>query len=240
MQRDAPLTTDETYHIYNRGAHKSAIFKSSRDYVRFQLLLFLCNGKKPIVVRDVLAKYKDRYSVKIFEHEPIEKTRLVSVLAYCLMPNHFHLVLRQEIDNGITTFMRKVGVAYSMHFNTKYDHSGVLFQGRYKSSHIDDESYFRYIFAYVHLNPIELIEPEWKERGIHHPRKVQDFLNTYSYASFYDYSVQKRPESNILARDAAPDFLSTQNDLTELLEERVRYVEKEGGGAEGNTEIGSL
>src|SRR3989344_2030506 len=93
---------------------------------------------------------------------------LVSVLAYCLMPNHFHLVLRQKNQDGITLFMRKLATAYAMYFNTKYDHSGVLFQCRYKSKHVNTDAYLRWIFSYVHLNPLEIIQPEWKERGIIH------------------------------------------------------------------------
>ena len=143
--------------------------------------------------------------------------KLVDVLAYALMPNHFHLVLKQKIDDGITKFMRKLATAYSMYFNIKYEHSGVLFQGRFKSSHINSGPYFRYIFSYVHLNPLELVEPDWKDGTIRNEKKARKFLADYRYASYFDYCVGERPERVILAYDDAPDFLKEQNDLEEMI-----------------------
>lgn len=218
MQRKDILTSGETYHVYNRGAHKRDIFKDEADYLRMKMLLYLHNGKAPVIMRDILSKYKGRSYVDVFGNEQPDKT-LVDILAYCLMPNHFHIVLQQKSDNGITKFIRKVGTGYSMYFNTKYEHSGVLFQGRFKSSHIDNDAYHRYIFAYVHLNPIELVESKWKEGGIKSPGKVRKFLHGYAHSSFYDYSVGKRPERTVLAYDEAPDFLKDQNDLEEMIDE---------------------
>ena len=218
MLRDTALAAGETYHVYNRGAHKQAIFTSDSDYTRFSLLLYLSNAKESVHLSNLLPKYQGRSSVEMFQSETSEKS-LVDVLAYCLMPNHFHLVLQQKTDDGITKFMRKVATGYSMYFNTKYEHSGVLFQGRFKSSHIDSEAYHRYIFSYVHLNPIGLVEPAWEERGIRAPEKVRKFLRGYPHSSFYDYSVGKRPEMAILALDKAPDFLKEQDDLEEMLKD---------------------
>ena len=118
-----------------------------------------------------------------------------------------------------------------MYFNLKYKHSGVLFQGRFKSSHIDTEPYFRHIFAYTHLNPVELIEKEWEERGVRDKKKIRNFLNNYRYSSFYDYSVAERPEKKLLALDDAPDFLRQHNDLEEMLADYSDYE----GVAELNT-----
>ena len=166
MLRRVPLVEGEIYHVYNRGAHKRDIFTTDWDYQRFQVLLYLSNTKDPINLRDLFEKHKGRSFGGMFSE--VVDGSLVSVLAYCLMPNHFHLVLRQKNQDGITLFMRKLATAYAMYFNTKYDHSGVLFQGRYKSKHVNTDAYLRWIFSYVHLNPLEIIQPEWKERGIIH------------------------------------------------------------------------
>jgi len=231
MQRKQPLAISETYHIYNRGAHKAPIFRDDEDYRRFLLLLGLGNSINPILVRDTLVKYRDRFS-EIFLSE-VPEDPLVDILAYSLMPNHFHLVLRQRTEEGITKFMRRIMVGYSMYFNLKYDHSGVLFQGRFKSTHIDNESYFRYIFAYVHLNPLELVAPDWKKRKISDLRRVRAFMRTFKYSSYWDYCIGQRPERTLLSREEEPDFLSKQNDVEDLLktftENRFLY-----------TEIGSL
>lgn len=217
MLRLTPLTIGETYHVYNRGAHKSAIFMNDSDYDRFLLLSFLCNSSAPVLVRDVLTKYRGRTSVNIFDEEPKPNSPLVSVLAYALMPNHYHFILRQIEDGGISAFMRKVGTAYTMYFNTKYDHSGVLTQGKFQSRHIDNEPYFRYIFSYVHLNPVDLVESDWENKGIRNKKQVRDFLNDYRYSSFVDYAVGQRAESVILDMADIPGFLTTQNDLEDML-----------------------
>ena len=216
MQRDAPFVTGEFYHLFNRGAHKNKIFLNEKDYVRFQLLLHLGNSVENIVVRKVLRQYKGSPLLDIFEEEVTDKG-LVDVLAYSLMPNHFHLVLRQKSDNGITQFLKRFMIGYSMYFNLSKKHSGTVFQGPTKSRHIDNEPYFRYIFAYLHLNPLDLTEPKWKENGLSGRASTKKFLYEYPYSSFFDYVIDKRPERSILAYDAAPDFLKSSNDFTDLV-----------------------
>ena len=103
-----------------------------------------------------------------------------------------------------------------MYFNTKYEHSGVVFQGRFKSKHINNEPYFRYIFAYVHLNSLDLFEPDWKEKGVKNLKRTRQHINTYPYSSFCDFVGGERPERAILSLDTAPEFLKTQNDFEEL------------------------
>jgi putative transposase len=210
------LAEGEHYHVFNRGAHKQAIFTCPEDYDRFQVLMYLFNTRQPIVTRDILANYKGRSLADIFLEEPSDCS-LVDVLGYALMPNHFHLILRQKVDAGISRFIRKLCTAYSMYFNTKYEHSGVLFQGRFKASHLDNEAYFRYIFSYVHLNPFELMQSDWKDVGVKNPALARSFLSNYRHSSFRDYVGGLRPERAILAREDIPDFLKDQNDITELL-----------------------
>jgi putative transposase len=216
MLRKQALASGETYHIYNRGAHKQRIFTNASDYSRFSLLLHLANSKTAVHLSNLLKEYQGRSSAEIFENEKIDD-RLVEILAYSLMPNHFHLVLRQKEENGIAIFMKKLATGYSMYFNTKYEHSGTLFQGRFKSSYIDSEEYFRYIFAYVHLNPLEIFQLGWKADGVKDKEGMRKFLSRYPYSSFMDYSASSRSNRRILSLENIPDFLKTQNDLEELL-----------------------
>lgn len=216
MIRDKPFEIGETYHVYNRGAHKNITFRSKDDYERLLLILFLANTTAPVDTRELFRKYKGRTSADIMDLE-VRGNPLVSIMAWTLMPNHFHFVLQQEEDQGITRFMRKVITAYTMYFNAKHDHSGVLFQGRFKSRHVGTEPYFRYIFSYVHLNPVSLVEPLWEEKGIDSSDTVRKFLEAYPYSSFYDYSVGDRPWRQLIAYEQAPDFMKEQNDLEELL-----------------------
>ena len=217
MLRKAALVAGETYHIYNRGAHKQPVFVDEGDYVRFLLLLYVANHSERVRLSDLLKEYPGPSWIQILSDVEADKS-LVDVLAYSLIPNHFHLVLRQKAENGCTVFMKKVATAYAMYFNLKYEHSGVLFQGCFKSSHIENEPYFRYIFSYVHLNLLDLIEPGWKENGIKNVEAVRKFINTYPYSSFQDYATSERPQRKILSWDEAPLFLKEVNDFEDLIQ----------------------
>ena len=215
MLRDKPFVNGETYHLFNRGAHKQAIFTNEDDYRRFMVLLYFSNTTEQVQLGNLLQN-QGRSLIDLFE-EPIDQS-LVDVFAYALMPNHFHLVIRQKVDGGISTFMKKLATAYSMYFNLKYDHSGVLFQGRFKSRHVGNEAYFRYIFSYVHLNSLDLFEPSWEEKGIRDLNGARSYVNSYPYSSFFDYSGNDRAEKVLLSLSQAPEFLTTQNDLEILLQ----------------------
>ena len=127
------------YHVYNRGASKQVIFHDDADYRQFMYLLKRHLCPKPI--QDKFGReYKHLY----------KKIRLV---AYCLMPNHFHLLLFNLEKDGMEQLIRSITTAYSMYYNKKYDHSGRLFQGTYKASLIESEPYLQHICRYIHRNP---------------------------------------------------------------------------------------
>lgn len=210
--------TGETYHVFNRGAHKENIYTCDDDYRRFQIGLHLANHSQPVALRGVIGTKKYR---EPFSGYPADKT-LVDVLGYSLMPNHFHLILRQKLDNGITLFLRKLSVGYSMYFNLKYGHSGTLFQGPFKSNHIDSEPYFQWIFAYVHLNAVALAEPKWEEKRVENPAQAWEYLKGYEHSSFYDFYSATRPERAILAYQEALNYIDTKQDLAGLLSDYSR------------------
>src|SRR3989344_4087760 len=130
MLRKDPFITGEYYHIYNRGIDKRVIFKSKKDYERSIMLLYIANTKEFFRLDDFSNKNNQRFN-QILALNRNEK--LISIGVWCLMPNHFHLLIKQEADGGITKFMRKIGVGYSMFFNIKYQRTGALFGGLFKS-----------------------------------------------------------------------------------------------------------
>jgi putative transposase len=101
------------------------------------------------------------------------------------MPNHFHILCRETEEGGTATFMQKLCTGYSMYFNRKAERSGALFEGKFKSRHVDSDEYLRYLYAYIYLNPVKLVEGEskWKERGITDLKKVTTFLSAYDNSS---------------------------------------------------------
>ncbi|MFC1612301.1 transposase [Patescibacteria group bacterium] len=174
------------YHIYNRGVDKRVIFEDNSDYIRFIHLLYVCNDS------EIKLKNTTRFLKNTHEQgQPLliqrEGERLVEIICYCLMPNHYHLALKQLIKDGIPRFMHKLATAYTMAFNIKHERSGRLFEGPYKLRFINSENYLLYLSKYIHLNPIKFLEPQWKERGIQNWRLVNNFLESFRWSSYLDY-----------------------------------------------------
>lgn len=148
---------DSYYHVYNRGVNKRSIFKSEDDYVYFLGLLkrYLDPGSE--------SKDKDRFG-RIYPSYADE----IKLRAFCLMPNHFHLLLFQYQADSLKKFMNSLSIAYTMYFNKKYKRVGPLFQDRYKASIIQSQSYLEHISRYIHLNPDEYLT--WKFSSLQYYR----------------------------------------------------------------------
>ncbi len=182
------------YHVFNRGTEKRRIFQDNSDYVRFIHYLFEFNDKNNIsnVIRRV---GKEKYiqedvrgpTSNINKHRDL----LVDVVCFCLMPNHYHLLLRQKVDGGISKFMQKLGTGHTMYFNERYERNGVLFQGKFKAVHVETDEQLTHLSRYIHLNPVELKEPNWKEKGIKNKSDVFRFLENYRWSSYPDYIGKK-------------------------------------------------
>lgn len=208
----------EFYHIYNRGVNKMPIFLDSSNNERFLKLLFACNNTKPVVFKTIQGLPLD----KIEREETI-----VDIGAYCLMPNHFHILVKEKKENGISLFMEKLLTAYSMYFNKKNERLGNLFEGTFKASHANNDVYLKHLFAYIHLNPVKLIYPEWKEKGVPEIKKANDFLNNYKYSSYCDFKNSllgvnfNRPESLILNKYSFPDYFSDFKEFDDYMEDWI-------------------
>lgn len=198
----------EYYHIYNRGNSKQVIFIDDEDKERFVKLLYLCNSEKSIRFREDIVEQK----IDAFDFDRGEK--IVSIGAWVLMSNHFHVYLTPSPrtvlgeEEIVGTFIKKVCTAYAMYFNKKYKRSGSLFEGRFKSKHVESDEYAKYNFSYIHLNPVKLIDPLWKDNGIQDTRKALEFLESYKWSSYLDYKGTKRIENKIISPEDFPDYFS--------------------------------
>lgn len=179
------------YHVLNRGVDKRVIFIDKRDYLRFIRILYDFNNIEPVSnFGYFLAKqensigFANRYGARYSQDS---RKKLVDILAFVLMPNHYHLLLRPRIENGVTLFMKKINVGYANYFNKKYERSGALFQGRYKSVVVTKEAHFIHLPYYIHANPLDLKAPEWRKGKIRNVKKAIDFLENYRWSSFPDY-----------------------------------------------------
>ena len=191
MVNRGPFAADEWYHCFNRGIDKRDVFTDEHEHRRFLHLLYACNSNTPVHLSN-LPKMSDE---EIFMLP--RGGQLVAVGAYCLMPNHFHLLLKPLGDGGITGFMRKVMTAYTMYFNIKHERTGNLLNKPFRSKHVYDDRYFQYVIRYIHCNPAELYEPGWKRGQVSDPTLLASNLRDYPYSSLSSF-VKPRFDDPIL------------------------------------------
>lgn len=217
--RKFSFVNGEYYHIYNRGNSKQFIFKEKSDYIRFLGLLFACNSSENFKI--------DNLNKKQSLLDSSRGNQIVHIGAYCFMPNHFHLLLTDTGEGNISKFMQKVTTAYVMYFNKKYQHSGGLFEGKFKAEHANTDRYLKYLFSYIHLNPIKLIESKWKKIGIQNKSKVLKYLEQYQYSSYLDYLDVNRPERIILDRNFFPDYFFSKKGFQKDIFEWINSARKD-------------
>lgn len=223
MIRNINFSIGEYYHLYSRGTDKRVIFMEHHDYQRFKALLYVCNSTNSV---DIAKHFRaGRTFEELFDIE--RDDTLVDIGAYCLMPNHIHLLVREKVEGGITKFMHKLLTAYSMYFNKKNSRTGSLFESKFKAKHIDTDEYLKYLFSYHHLNPVKLIEPKWKESGIADRETAKQHLADYTYSSYLDYQGEVRPESKILNREVFPEYFTTVEDFGVFIDEWLSFADVE-------------
>ncbi|RJQ36975.1 hypothetical protein C4559_04590 [Candidatus Microgenomates bacterium] len=143
--RSTPFLSENFYHLFNRGVEKRIIFSDDHDYQRFlqTLYYYQFSGPKPR-----FSTHK-KFKIKDFSHNP----KIIDIICYCLMPNHFHLLIRQVKEGGIQEFIQKVINSYTKYYNTKHNRVGHLFQGVFKAVPIETDEQLLNVSRYIHLNP---------------------------------------------------------------------------------------
>jgi putative transposase len=201
----------EIYHIVLRRVGNELLFGDIDDYYRGIFYIYECNTTQPITIRE-RRRQREQFKKIIRQIEadigqtPVkaaelkeklvwkdEREPVVEVLAFCLMPNHIHLLVRQLKEGGISKFIQKIASGYAAYFKKKYGikMKGHFFQDRFIAIHIKNEDQLRVVFVYIHTNPTLLTEPEWKEKGVKEPDKVIKFLEEYKWSSYSDYLGKK-------------------------------------------------
>ncbi len=219
MTRNIALAPEEYYHIYNRGVDKRNIFENQNDYHRFLALLHTSNMKG-------VARFPKEFT----QNPDIQflipkKDPLIDICSYCLMPNHFHLIVRVREDGQLSLFMQKLTTAYTMYFNKRNERSGALFQGTFKAKHVDTDEYLKYLIAYIHLNPVKLIEPDWKETGIQDRKRAGEYLDSYKYSSYKDFQGIERPQGAILTKGSLPEYFDAPTSFKEHIQGWLEFSE---------------
>lgn len=206
-KRKTPLVTGEIYHIYNRGVAGCRAFETARDYQRFFETLYHYHFYPKIRFFDAQrrARLQTRFvSGGVVEPQtallpPPEKTEnpLVEIVVNCFMPTHYHLVLKQTKDKGITEFMQKVGASYTKYFNLKHDRFGPLLQGKFKSVLVKSDEQLIHLSRYIHINPSESSKINWD------PKKLRD----YPWSSLREYLGLENEESSLCNKKLVSELI---------------------------------
>lgn len=207
--RKTVFTNGEIYHIFNRGIEKRIIFSNTRDFQRavdtFNYYRFV---NPSLRFSHFIRLEKD---VRKETLERLYKNDLqVEILSYCLMPNHFHFLLRQVNGNGISKFVANVTNSYTKFFNTKYDRVGPLVQGLFKAVHVDDDEQLIHVSRYIHLNPVTsyIIKPEE--------------MSSYRWSSYPQYTGIDNPD--VIEKKTVLNFFKTKNDYRKFVLDQVDYA----------------
>src|SRR3989344_1975540 len=180
----------ELYHALNRGVEKRILFLDNMDRARFVHDLYEFNDTAPA------GNAYRRFSPMMEIRSPSFTTPrelIVDVHGWCLMGNHYHLLLSERVESGISLFLRKLNVGYAMYFNEKYKRSGTLFQGRTKKIRITSDAYFLHILHYIHLNPLDFLKEakSWRQMRVGSHAAALKHLQNYRWSSYADYCGKK-------------------------------------------------
>ena len=223
----------ELYHALNRGVDKRTIFLDNQDRLRFAHGLETFNDTRPV---ENLVYFFSRYTQSVesidlrgrygkSETDAKPKKRLVDIHGWCLMGNHYHLLLSEVVDGGLSKFLMKLNVGYAKYFNERYKRVGTLFQGRTKKVHIASDAHFLHILHYIHLNPLDFLKgaKDWRNLRVLRATAVLKHLDAYRWSSFQDYCGKKNFPT-ILTSDHFGDFFGNYK---KTIEEYVKELEIE-------------
>lgn len=206
--RKHAFVAGEFYHIYAHSMGGLVLFKNNQDYKRFLVTLFAANSKKDIQRLD---RYSDLNLVWDIRDGKIDAgVPLVDIISFCLMPNHFHLLLGEKEDSNISAFMHRILVSYAKYLNLKYERRGHVFESKFHSKFIEDNEYLLRASAYIHLNPKDIKGFKRKEKN-YAWSSLQDFVDENRWGKLLNtepitaqFENQKAHQSFV--DSARPDF----------------------------------
>ncbi|KKU87803.1 MAG: hypothetical protein UY16_C0018G0008 [Candidatus Gottesmanbacteria bacterium GW2011_GWA2_47_9] len=176
------------YHVYNRGVEKRDIFLQRDDYLTFLHLLKTALSENPNRGQTPAETKIERYQRKNFYGH-------VQLLVYCLMPNHFHLLLKQLDPTAMTEFMRSICTSYGMYFNKKYKRVGPLFQSVFKAVDIEEDNYLLWVSRYIHRNPIDFATNAYSSYRDYLGKRNTEWLNTKLILDYFSSSIFRKINS---------------------------------------------
>ncbi len=198
--RALPLVNNEIYHIFNRGSDKRNIFLLQGDYRRFikTFYYYQFEGPKP--------KFSELKKNSFTNFKATQSSKLVEILSYCLMPNHFHFLVKQLKANGISTFMSQLANSYTKYFNTKLKRVGPLLQGTFKSVIVKTDGQLIHVSRYIHINPV-----------------VAGIASKPEHYQWSSYSEYANGSSGYCSTDLILGLFSSREEYCKFTEDQIDY-----------------
>jgi len=224
--RKPPIFKNQIYHVFNRGIAKVPIFFDKRDYFRFFEVTNFYRFSSPEMRFSYYNRLEYNSKKKFLDNLESKNEQQVNIYSYCLMPNHFHFVLKEIIENGIKNFTGNLQNSYAKYINTKMKRTGSLFQEMFKAVRIDSDEQLLHTVRYVHLNPLTSYLVKDFDQLIKYPwSSLNDYITGINSTPFLDTSLIHsfyKSSGDLLAftKDQA-DF---QNKLKEIMHLTLDFV----------------
>lgn len=234
----------EFYHVYDRGVDKRKVFLDKSDYIRFVHDLYEFNDRNPalefsrrkdIESQNVGSRVSHIVPYNMSGTKGLDKAEigtdkrdiLVKIHAFVLMPNHYHMLIEQVKDNGVSLFMRKLNSGYTNAFNQRHKRNGHLFQGPFKSIHVENDIHLGFLICYLHSNSLDLWKSNWKEKKITNIESKQAlrFLEKYKWSSHLDYLGIKNFLS-VISKEFLLEFFDGKQGYREFFIDWLRQYKK--------------
>lgn len=210
--RKVLLVPGEIYHVFNRTVARQPIFLSNKDYHRAIETLYFYSFIKPDLRYSHYNRFpqdqKDKFLINLGK-----KDKQVQILAFCLMPNHFHFLIKEVIKNGTANFIKTFQGSYAKYFNLKSDRNGALFQSRFKAVRIESDEQFIHVARYIHLNPLTA-----------YLIKDIEELKQYPWTSFPEYI--EDGDLPVIKKDQLLGYFSSVDDFVKFTSDQIDYQRK--------------
>ena len=209
--RKIPIVAGEIYHVFNRSIAGQPIFISNKDSQRaMEVIEFYRHGNLPMRFSyyNRLPSFQKQQIVKIIAESPL----IVEILAFCLMPNHVHFLLKSLTDNGIIQFMSNFQNSYAKYFNMRHERTGTLFQPMFKAVRIESDSQLIHVSRYIHLNPLTS-----------YILKTIEELKTYPWSSYQEYM---GTTTGFTSKDLVLGYFKNSSEYSKFVADQVDYQRK--------------
>lgn len=209
--RSLVFANDQIYHVFNRGIERRTVFTNTREYQRMLEAVWFYRFRNPKLRLSHYLNLSEAEK-RLFTNELKNQALMTDLIAFCLMPNHFHLVLRQKQDNGIRSYVANTVNSYTKYFNIKHKRVGPLFQGIFKAVHVETEEQLLHLTRYVHLNPVTAYLVEMKD------------METYPWSSLAAYLNNQNQKTIFVERKVLKDLGIPLRRYLEFVSDQAGYA----------------